>query len=146
MARHGRERPAATPSRRLKYASTVSVMTTILQIEDNYANRRLVERVLEPIGYRLLHAGDGQSGIDAALQERPDLILLDMGLPDMDGQTLVTILRESPTLSTVPIIALTAWPPTIAIEMAARYGCDGCITKPINVSEFPSQIAAYLSP
>lgn len=121
-------------------------MTTILQIEDNYANSRLVERVLEPQGYRLLHASDGQSGIDVALQERPDLILLDMGLPDMDGQTLVTILRESPTLRQVPIIALTAWPPAIAIEMATRYGCNGCITKPINVSEFPEQIASYLAP
>lgn len=119
-------------------------MTTILQIEDNYANRRLVERVLEPIGYRLLYASDGQSGIDAALRERPDLILLDMGLPDMDGQTLVTLLREAPALSKVPIVALTAWPPSIAIEMAARYGCDGCITKPINVSEFPGQVAAFL--
>ncbi len=118
-------------------------MKTILQIEDNYANRRLVERVLEPCGYRLLHASDGQSGIDAALQELPDLILLDMGLPDMDGQTLVSILREAPSLSSVPIVALTAWPENIATEMATRYGCNGCITKPINVSEFSNQIAAY---
>lgn len=118
-------------------------MKTILQIEDNYANRRLVERVLEPCGYRLLHASDGQSGIDTALQELPDLILLDMGLPDMDGQTLVSILRETPSLSSVPIVALTAWPENIATEMATRYGCNGCITKPINVSEFSNQIAAY---
>lgn len=119
-------------------------MKTILQIEDNYANRRLVERVLEPHHYRLLYAADGQSGIDKALKESPDLILLDMGLPDMDGQTLVSILRESPTLARVPIIALTAWPERIAGEMATRYGCDGCITKPINVGEFAQEIAAYL--
>lgn len=118
-------------------------MKTILQIEDNYANRRLVERVLEPCGYRLLHATDGQSGIDIALQENPDLILLDMGLPDMDGQTLVSILRESPSLARVPIVALTAWPENIAAEMAYRYGCNGCITKPINVSDFPNQISTY---
>ena len=146
MARYGRERSAPAPARRLRSRPRWPAMTTILQIEDNYANRRLVERVLEPTGYRLIHAFDGQSGITAALQDRPDLILLDMGLPDMDGQTIVALLRESPLLSDVPIIALTAWPPTIAIEMAARYGCDGCITKPINVSEFPGQIAAYLSP
>jgi len=120
-------------------------MITILQIEDNYANRRLVERVLEPAGYRLIHAADGQSGIDAALLETPDLILLDMGLPDMDGQTLVSVLRESPQLAGIPIVALTAWPEGIAAEMAHRYGCDGCITKPINVGEFPNQIAAYLT-
>ncbi len=120
-------------------------MKTILQIEDNFANRRLVERVLEPFSYRLLNACDGQSGIDTALQETPDLILLDMGLPDMDGQTLVSMLREMPALANIPIIALTAWPESIAGEMAIRYGCDGCITKPINVAEFGKQIAVYLN-
>lgn len=119
-------------------------MTTILQIEDNFANRRLVERVLEPYNYRLLNAPDGQTGIDTALEEAPDLILLDMGLPDMDGQTLVAILRESPALAGVPIIALTAWPDGIASEMADRYGCDGCITKPINVAEFGGLIESFL--
>lgn len=119
-------------------------MKTILQIEDNFANSRLVERVLEPYGYHLICAADGQSGIDIALSEKPDLILLDMGLPDMDGQTLVAILRESPSLVNIPIVALTAWPENIATEMAERYGCDGCITKPINVAEFGDQVAAYL--
>jgi two-component system cell cycle response regulator DivK len=120
-------------------------MKTILQIEDNYANRRLVERILEPDGYRLLYAADGQTGIELALDEMPDLVLLDMGLPDMDGQTIVAVLRDSPGLENVPIVALTAWPEGIANEMAARYGCDGCITKPININEFPQQIATYLN-
>lgn len=120
-------------------------MKTILQIEDNYANRRLVERVLEPYGYRLLYAADGQTGVNTALEEVPDLILLDMGLPDMDGQTLVAILRDSPFLVSVPIVALTAWPEKIAAEMATRYGCDGCITKPINVAEFGGLVASYLN-
>lgn len=121
-------------------------MKTILQIEDNYANKRLVERVLEPHGYRLLHAPDGQTGIDLAFLESPDLIILDMGLPDMDGQTVVALLRESAELAQTPVIALTAWPQEIAGEMATRYGCNGCITKPIDVSSFPSQIAHYLEP
>lgn len=120
-------------------------MKTILQIEDNYANRLLVERVLKPHGYRLLNAIDGQSGVDAALAEAPDLILLDMGLPDMDGQTLVAVLRDAPQLEGVPIIALTAWPEDIASEMAARYGCDGCITKPINVGEFAGVVGSYIN-
>lgn len=121
-------------------------MTTILQIEDNFANRRLVERVLEPYPYHLIHATDGHSGIELALQESPDLILLDMGLPDMDGQTLVSILRETPSLADVPIVALTAWPENIATEMASRYGCNGCITKPIDVAEFGRQIESFLKP
>ena len=120
-------------------------MKTILQIEDNYANTRLVERVLEPHGYRLLHAADGRSGIDVALQEHPDLILLDMGLPDMDGQTLVAILRDASELAHTPIVALTAWPEATASQMAANYGCDGCITKPIDVTEFVKQVAAFLA-
>jgi CheY-like chemotaxis protein len=121
-------------------------MKTILQIEDNFANKRLVERVLEPHGYRLIHAADGQSGIDLAFQETPDLILLDMGLPDMDGQTLVALLRESPELEHTPVVALTAWPVEIAGEMSARYGCDGCITKPIDVTGFAEQIASFFRP
>ena len=125
--------------------TTTTAMKTILQIEDNFANRRLVERVLEPHGYRLLNAIDGQSGVDAALAEPPDLILLDMGLPDMDGQTLVAVLRDAPQLEGVPIIALTAWPEDIASEMAARYGCDGCITKPINVGEFAGVVGSYIN-
>jgi two-component system cell cycle response regulator DivK len=119
-------------------------MKTILQIEDNFANKRLVERVLEAQGYRLLHAPDGRSGIDLALQEKPDLILLDMGLPDMDGQTLVAILRDAAGLAHTPIVALTAWPEATAAQMAANYGCDGCISKPIDVTAFAEQIAAYL--
>jgi two-component system cell cycle response regulator DivK len=121
-------------------------MKTILQIEDNFANRRLVERVLVSADYEVLSAADGQSGIDMALQKSPDLILLDMGLPDMDGQTIITVLRTSLGLEKVPIVALTAWPEGIANEMASRYGCDGCITKPINIYEFPRQIATYLNP
>jgi CheY-like chemotaxis protein len=121
-------------------------MKTILQIEDNFANMRLVERVLEPHGYKLIHAPDGQSGIDLAFQETPDLILLDMGLPDMDGQTLVALLRESPELEHTPVVALTAWPVEIAGEMAARYGCDACITKPIDVTGFAEQIASFFKP
>lgn len=117
---------------------------TILQIEDNQANKLLVERVLEPRNYRLLHAADGETGVSIAIDEKPDLILVDMGLPDVDGQTVVTLLKQIPDLQEVPIVAITAWPPEKAQEMARRYGCDGCITKPIDVRMFPDQIASYL--
>ncbi len=118
---------------------------TILQIEDNYANRLLIERVLEPTGYNLVHAETGELGIQLALDLIPNLILIDMGLPDLDGQTVVTHLRQTTELKHVPIIAITAWPPQTAQEMALRYGCDGCITKPINVVNFPAQIAEFLA-
>ena len=119
-------------------------MKTILQIEDNLANKLLIERVLEPHPYRLLHAPDGETGVSLAIDEKPDLILIDMGLPDLDGQTVVTLLKQIPDLEHVPIVAVTAWPAETAERMARRYGCDGCITKPIDVKQFPAQIAAFL--
>jgi two-component system, cell cycle response regulator DivK len=121
------------------------MIKTILQIEDNHANRLLVERVLEPHHYRLLHAADGETGVALALEEKPDLILVDMGLPDVDGQTVVTLLKQIPEMEKIPIVAITAWPPDKALEMAQQYGCDGCITKPINVKVFPDQIAAFFT-
>ena len=121
-------------------------MTTILQIEDNLANKILVERVLSRFDYRLLHAEDGETGVTVAIDEKPDLILVDMGLPDVDGQTVVTLLKQIPDLQHVPIVAITAWPADKAMEMAQRYGCDGCITKPIDVKSFPDQVKQYLEP
>ena len=121
-------------------------MKTILLIEDNYANRILIERVLENHDYKLLQAEDGESGVSTAVDEKPDLILVDMGLPDIDGQTVVTLMRQIPDLQKTPIVAITAWPKDTAEEMALRYGCDGCIVKPIDVRHFPAQIAKFLEP
>lgn len=126
-------------------------MKTILHIEDDPRNLLLVQRILEPHSYRLLDAGTGEEGLEIAARERPDLILVDLGLPDIDGQTVVLLLREmeSPAregeaTSHTPIVAITAWPREIALDMAERYGCDGCILKPIDVRQFPAQLAAYL--
>ncbi|MCI0395761.1 MAG: response regulator [Chloroflexi bacterium] len=119
-------------------------MKTILHIEDNPANTILVERILEAHGYRVVHAADGESGIQAALASEPDLILIDMGLPDIDGQTVVTLLKQLPTLQGIPLVAITAWPPEQALEIARRYGLAGCLLKPIDVKTFPQQIAQFL--
>ena len=113
-------------------------------IEDNFQNRLLVERVLERHEYRLLHAEDGESGIQKAIEEEPDLILIDIGLPDVDGHTVLTMLKQIPELEHTVKVALTAWPEDMAREMCERYGYDGCITKPISVAEFPKEIARFL--
>lgn len=118
-------------------------MKTILQIEDNFQNRLLVERVLERHDYRLLHAVDGESGIQKAIEELPDLILIDIGLPDVDGHTVLTMLKQIPELAHCRKVALTAWPEDMAREMCLRYGYDGCITKPISVRDFPAEIARF---
>lgn len=119
-------------------------MSTILLIEDNRASKLLVERVLENVGYTILCAADGESGIAKAIKNEPDLILIDMGLPDIDGQTVVTVLQQVESLRNTPMVAITALPADKARETVERYRLDGCILKPIEVSKFPGQIASYL--
>jgi two-component system cell cycle response regulator DivK len=118
---------------------------TILLIEDNADNAKIAMRSLKPYGYRLLHAPDGESGLMMAMEEQPDLILLDLGLPDVEGQTLAALIKGSAEIGRVPLVAVTAWPPDTAAQMAKAYGCDGYISKPISPRQFPSQIAAYLA-
>lgn len=120
-------------------------MKTILLIEDILENRLLIERVLEASGYLILHAPDGESGIQSAIANKPDLILIDMGLPDIDGQTVVTMLKQLPTVQDTPMVAVTAWPAEKAMETAERYGLAGCILKPIDIKIFPEQIAEFIN-
>ncbi len=119
-------------------------MRTVLLLEDNDYDARLIGRVLEHHGYRVCRAPDGESGLQMALDEKPDLILLDLGLPDLDGQTVAALLKVMPNMSSVPVVAVTAWPPDTAAQMAKAYGCDGYISKPIRLKEFPDVVASYL--
>jgi two-component system cell cycle response regulator DivK len=122
-------------------------MTKILLIEDILDNVELVRRALTLSGYNyeVIHAPDAESGLQMALAHLPDLILLDLGLPDYDGQTLAGWLRNEPTLDATPIVAFTAWPPETARQMVESYGCNGYISKPITkVAEFVAQVASYL--
>ena len=120
-------------------------MKTILHIEDNSDHARLVRRILEPHGYHLLHASDGESGLRMAVENTPALILLDLGLPDLDGQTLIGLLKSMPELAQSSLVVLTAWPLDTGERMARAYGCDGYSAKPISARELPAQIAAYLA-
>lgn len=120
-------------------------ISKILLIEDNPQNALLMRRILESRGHHVIHANEGEAGLKLAVEEVPDLILVDLGLPDIDGQTLVTFIRRVPELQDIPIVAVTAWPEDTAREMAMAYGCDGFISKPINTRAFPDQIAAYLT-
>ena len=104
----------------------------------------MVKRILEARQYQIIHVTEGEAGLKAALEDRPDLILVDLGLPDIDGQTLVTIMKQMPELEGVPLVAVTAWPEDTAREMVLAYGCDGFISKPINTRTFADQIAEYL--
>lgn len=120
-------------------------MTKILIVEDIPDNAELVRRIMSARGYEVLHAADAETGLEMARTTPPDLILLDLGLPDYDGLTLAGWLRAEPSLTEVPIIAYTAWPPDTAQQMAETYGCNGYIGKPIgSVKEFVAQIESFL--
>lgn len=119
-------------------------MKTILIMEDNPHQSRLMRRLLEYAGYAVLTAADGESGLRTAMASVPDLILLDMGLPDLDGQTVAGLLKGSTLLAKTPVVAVTAWPEDYAAEMAAAYGCDGYLSKPISAHLFADQVGSYL--
>ncbi len=120
-------------------------MTKILLVEDIPDNAELVRKALSKSGYEVVHALDAETGMQMALEHIPDLILLDLGLPDYDGQTLAGWLRAEPMLQSTPIVAFTAWPEETAKTMVESYGFDGYICKPIiKVGEFVAKIAFYL--
>jgi len=116
----------------------------ILYIEDDHASRRLVERVLTSRGYEVYVASEGLEGINLAREKNPELILMDINLPNMDGREITTRLRSLPNFSEVPIVALTANISPGSRELALAAGCTGFMTKPIDVATFPSDVQRFL--
>jgi signal transduction histidine kinase len=123
---------------------TLKPERTILYIEDDKTSARLMERLLVTKGYRFLHAENGLDGIKLASEERPDLILMDINLPDIDGLAITTRLRNITSLENQPIVAVTAEAQASGRQMALASGCNGYITKPIDVNELPVQINRFL--
>jgi two-component system cell cycle response regulator DivK len=121
-------------------------MVKILILEDDPYHSRLMARLLERVGHQVLVASDGESGLRAAMSTTPDLILLDMGLPDLDGQTVAGLIKGSTLLADIPLVAVTAWPQDVAADMAKAYGCDGYLSKPISARQFADQIIRFLKP
>jgi len=119
-------------------------MSLIVIIEDNDQSSRLAARLLQRDGHEVLVADDGEMGLTTVLANPPDLILMDLGLPDLDGQTVVAMMRQQMALRHVPIIAFTAWPETTAREMVRAYGCDGVISKPIDTRRFAEQVGSFI--
>lgn len=118
---------------------------TILNVEDTLENRLLVKRILESEGYRVIDAINALEGIEKANQIHPDLILMDINLPDLDGFTAVSRIRSFPHLSTVPILALTARTISDDRERARAIGCDGYLNKPIDFEELLSAVAHHIT-
>jgi two-component system cell cycle response regulator DivK len=119
-------------------------MHTILLVEDNEMNRDMLSRRLERKGFRVLTAEDGQQGVDLAIQEQPDLILMDMSLPVLDGWGATRLLKGSPETKDIPVIALTAHAMAKDEKEAYQAGCDDFDTKPVELSRLLEKITAAL--
>ena len=118
---------------------------TVLIVEDSALNRKLVETVLKPYGYRILTAEDGQAGVETALRERPDLILMDVMMPVMNGYDATRRIKDHRETASIPVVALTASAMPHERDQALAAGCDGYITKPIDTRAFPNQIKQFLN-
>ena len=119
-------------------------MSRILVVEDNRDNMTLIVDVLSSLDYDVLQATDGQEGLDLAKSGKPDLILMDLSLPRMDGWTATRHLKADPLLKSIPIIALTAHAMIGDRERALEAGCDDYITKPISLSDLMSKLGHFL--
>lgn len=117
----------------------------VLYIEDNHDNRKLVHRVLRAAGINVIGVVDGIEGLAFVEKETPDLILVDMQLPEIDGYTLTARLRKLPQLKDIPIVALTANVLKEDQDRSFAAGCTGFIDKPINVDLLPQQVQSYVS-
>ena len=116
----------------------------ILYIEDNPENRLLVKRVLEVEGYHVVEADSGSAGMQEAETLRPDLVLMDINLPGIDGYELTHRLKQMPHLAGVPVVAMTANVMKGDREKTLAAGCDGYIQKPIDVDQLPLQVARFI--
>lgn len=119
-------------------------MNTVLYIEDNPLNMRLVKKHLKRTSINILEAIDGYSGIDIALKHRPDVILVDVNLPDIDGLEVTRILRENASMKDVPIIALTANAMHGDRERCLEAGCSAYLAKPLARQELYNTLRQYL--
>ncbi len=117
---------------------------TILIVEDNELNMKLVRGLLTMGKYSTLEAVDAETGIQLAHEHRPDLILMDIQLPGMDGLEATRLIGEDPVLRDIPVVALTSYAMQGDEDKAKDFGCSGYISKPIDTRSFLETIAQYL--
>jgi CheY-like chemotaxis protein len=113
-------------------------------VEDNALNLKLVRDVLLHAGFEVVEARSGEDGIVRAREDRPDIILMDLQLPGIDGTEAMRTIKRTPIGSSIPIVALTAFVMSEDRERALRNGFDGYLSKPISVGDLPRQITEFL--
>ena len=119
-------------------------MTKILYVEDNPDNVYMLMRRLKKKGFELIIAGDGQEGIDKAIEENPDLILMDLSLPTMDGWTATAKIKNIEGIKDIPIIALSAHAMPEHRDRAIKAGCSDYDTKPVDIKRLLSKMGQYI--
>ena len=119
-------------------------LKTVLLVEDNEDNLVVYRTILEHVGFRVLEARDGEEGVSRAKENLPDLILMDISIPRMDGWQATRILRDDPRTSTIPIIALTAHALASDREKAMEVGCDGYLAKPCEPRAVVAEVQRFL--
>jgi two-component system cell cycle response regulator DivK len=123
----------------------MSAQKTILHIEDNFENRILVRRLLQSASYNVLEAENALQAVNHLRTTRPDLILMDINMPDVDGYTLTGKLKSIPSIRNIPIIAITANAMRGDRERTLQAGCDGYIEKPIDIDTFLDKVEHFLT-
>ena len=118
----------------------------ILVIEDNALNMKLIKSLLQLGDYDVAEASDAESGIELAKKHKPDLILMDIQLPGMDGLHATQIISKNPELKEIPVVAITSYAMHGDEQKARSAGCIGYITKPINTRNFLEALEGYLEP
>lgn len=117
---------------------------SILVVEDNEDNLELVCFLLEQAGFEVLQATDGRAGLDLALLHTPDMVLLDMSIPEVDGWKVARQLKDNPETQKIIIVALTGHTAPGDRMRALNAGCDGYISKPLDIPSFTDQVAGYM--
>lgn len=119
-------------------------MTTLLLVEDNEMNRDAISRLLERRGFVVIAAEDGEQGVRICREALPDLVLMDLGLPGMDGFEATRLLKADPTTAHIPVVALTARALTSDQEAAFAAGCNDYDTKPVDLARLVGKIRTLL--
>jgi two-component system, cell cycle response regulator DivK len=142
--RSSRSLPPASRGFGAVVAGRVGV-TCILIVEDHDLNRDMLSRRLKRRGFKVVAAADGAAGVEAAVRERPDLVLMDMSLPVVDGWQATRMIKANPETSTIPVMALTAHALREDRERALEAGCDEFETKPVDLDRLLAKIDVLLS-
>ena len=119
-------------------------MTKVLVAEDNPVNRELLRELLENRGYSVTEASNGQEALDMVEQSQPDLLLLDIGMPVLDGFAVMRKIRENPRLATLPVLAVTAYAMRDDRDNVLNAGFDGYLSKPINARDLANELERLL--